>query len=251
LLYFNEMSLKNYILKIIRLILNPVGYDIVKYKTTYPSQIVLNHLKYNNITVVLDVGANTGQYSHELRKAGYKGRIISFEPLNEAFLKLRLNASNDKNWQVFNYALGEANGSATIHVSKHSPSSSLLPMTKLHNEAAPGSEYVKEERIEIKTLDSIFKTLGIGSEKVFMKVDTQGYEKNVLEGAAGTIPAITGIQLELSASRLYQGEDLYYSICRFVEERNFHLVRIIPGFNHAVTHDMLQFDALFFKIAGV
>jgi FkbM family methyltransferase len=241
------MSLKNNILKLMRFILNPIGYDIVKYRTTYPAHIVLTHLNINNITVVLDVGANTGQYSHELRKAGYKGLIISFEPLSEAFQKLSLKASHDKNWQVFNYALGEVNGKATIHVSKHSPSSSLLPMTKLHNDAAPGSEYIKEELIEIRTLDSVFPILDITDERIFLKVDTQGYEKNVLDGATVSLASIKGIQLELSATRLYQGEELYYSICRFVEERSFHLIRIIPGFSHSETRDMLQFDALFFR----
>jgi FkbM family methyltransferase len=245
------MSPKNQLLKVIRSILNPIGYDILKYRTTHPAHIVLDHLKLNNISTVLDVGANEGQYSHELRKAGFTGRIISFEPLSEAFLRLKKQSSRDKNWQCFNFALGETAGKAIIHVSKHSPSSSILPMTSLHNEAAPGSEYVREEQIEVKTLDTIFDTLNIEGENIFLKVDTQGYEKNVLDGAAGKLSSIKGIQLELSASRLYQGEELYYSICRFVEEKNFHLVRIIPGFTHSATRDMLQFDALFFRATDV
>ena len=241
------MSLKNQILKIIRAITNPIGYDIVKYKTSYPAQIVLSHLNMNNVKTVLDVGANAGQYSSELRKAGYKGRIISFEPLSEAFHKLSMNALYDKNWQTFNLALGDTNGITSIHISMHSPSSSLLPMTPLHNEAAPDSAYIKEEQIEIKTLDSIFDTLGISGENVFLKVDTQGYEKKVLEGAINSLSVISGIQLELSTTELYEGEENYYSICRFVEERNFRMVRIIPGFTHKGTREMLQFDAIFFR----
>ena len=181
------MSLKNEILKIIRSIVNPVGYDIVKYKTTHPAHIVLNHLNINNIKTVLDVGANAGQYSYELRKAGYRGRIISFEPLSGAYQRLRLNAEHDKNWQTFNFALGDTNGTTSINISRHSPSSSLLPMTSLHNEAAPGSEYMSEEEIEIKTLDTIFDTLRISGENVFLKVDTQGYEKKVLDGAINSL----------------------------------------------------------------
>ena len=111
----------------------------------------------------------------------------------------------------------------------------------------PDQNICREEQIEVKTLDSIFDTLGISGEKVFLKVDTQGYEKKVLDGAIKSLSSITGIQLELSASGLYQGEELYYSICRFVEEKNFHLVRIIPGFTHKATSEMLQFDALFFR----
>jgi hypothetical protein len=120
-------------------------------------------------------------------------------------------------------------------------------MTSLHNEAAPGSEYLSEEEIEIKTLDAIFDTLRIAGEKVFLKVDTQGYEKKVMDGAINSLSGISGIQLELSATELYQGEENYYSLCRFLEERNFHLVRVIPGFSSKKTGDMLQFDAIFFR----
>jgi FkbM family methyltransferase len=201
----------------------------------------------NNIQVVLDVGANTGQYSQGLRKAGYKGRIISFEPASQAFQDLKKRALSDKNWQTFNHALGEANGFSSIHISRHSPSSSILPMTALHLDASPGSEYMSDEKVEVKTLDSIYDLLGIKGENVFLKVDTQGYEKKVLDGAAESLSRIRGIQLELSAHELYEGEEIYYSICRVVEERNFRLVRIIPGFAHKGTHEMLQFDALFFR----
>ena len=241
------MSLKIHILKVIRSVLNPIGYDIVKFRTTWPPHIVLDHLEMNNINIVLDVGANSGQYSQGLRKAGYKGRIISFEPASLPYQGLKKNALHDKNWQTFNYALGETTGSSSIHISRHSPSSSILPMTSLHLDASPGSEYLSEETIEVKTLDSIYDSLGIRGENVFLKVDTQGYEKKVLDGALECLSSITGIQLELSANELYEGEEIYYSICRYVEERNFRLVRIIPGFAHKGTHEMLQFDALFFR----
>jgi len=241
------MSLKNEILKIIRSITIPLGYDIVKYKTTYPACIVFNHMEMNNIDTILDVGANEGQYSQELRKVGFKGRIFSFEPLSEAYQNLSFNAAHDENWHTFNFALGDADRMASINISKHSPSSSLLPMTSLHREAAPGSEYISEEQIEIKALDSIFDTLSISSENVFLKVDTQGYEKKVLDGAINSLSRISGIQLELSTVELYEREENYYSLCRFVEEKNFSLIRVIPGFSHKGTHEMLQFDAIFFK----
>jgi FkbM family methyltransferase len=239
--------MKDQLLRLIRFIINPIGYDIVKYRKTHPSHIVLNHLKVHDIKTVLDIGANEGQYSINLRKAGFRGRIISFEPLNAAFQSLSGHSSADKNWQVYNFALGDKNSISSIHVSSHSPSSSILPMTRLHTEAAPGSEYVKEETIEIKKLDSIYSTLEVEDDRVFIKVDTQGYEKKVLDGAISTLPRITGIQLELSAALLYEGEETYYSICRFIEERGFHLVQVIPGFTHRTTNEMLQFDALFFR----
>jgi FkbM family methyltransferase len=241
------MGLKNTLLKLIRSVINPLGYDVVKYKTTYPSMILLDLLSRNKISVVLDVGANEGQYGKELRKAGYRGKIISFEPLEEAYRNLQIHAQNDKNWKTWKYALGEANGNSVIHVSGHSPSSSLLPMTAIHREASPGSEYIYDEEIEIKTLDSIIDSLGIANESIFLKVDTQGYEKRVLQGSARSLSLISGIQLELSATTVYEGEELYYTVCRFAEDSGFRLVRIIPGYTNKKTGEMLQFDAIFFR----
>lgn len=239
--------MKDQLLKIIRLILNPVGYEIVKFRKTNPSHIILNHLNAYGIRTILDVGANEGQYGSALRKAGYRGQIFSFEPLSDAGLLLSMMAGKDKNWKTFNFALGDYDGPSTINVSMHSPSSSLLPMTKLLSEAMPGSGYINEQKIEIKRLDSIYNTLGLTDGNTFLKIDTQGYEKKVLDGAVNSLSGITGIQLELSAALLYEGEETYYSMCRFVEERGFHLLRIIPGYSHKVTGEMLQFDALFFR----
>ena len=241
------MSLKLSILKVLRTVINPIGYDVVKYKTSNPSHIILNHLKVNKINAILDVGANTGQYSMGMFNAGYKSRILSFEPLSDAYQELKQNASGNPNWQVYNIALGDVGRTDTINISKHSPSSSILPMSDVHKKAAPGSEYLKEEQIEIKTLDSIFDTLGISGSNVFLKVDTQGYEKKVLDGVVDSFRKISGIQLELSASQLYEGEETYYSICSFLEDRDFHLVQILPGFVHPDTREMLQFDAIFFR----
>jgi FkbM family methyltransferase len=241
------MGIKNQVLKIVRSVLNPAGYDILKYKTTYPAHIIRDLLQRNGIGLVLDVGANEGQYSAELRKAGYKGRIISFEPLHDAYQALKASCSADRAWSAEKIALGDRNGTEKIHVSGHSPSSSLLPMTDLHTSSVPGSEYSGDETIELKTLDSIYSELEVAGEKIFMKVDTQGYEMHVLKGAVNSLPLISGLQLELSASALYEGEELYYTICRYVEEKGFRLVRIIPGYTNRATGEMLQFDAVFFR----
>lgn len=241
------MQIKKLILKIVRSFLNIIGYDILKYRTTYPSEIVNNLLKRYKISLILDVGANTGQYSKELRKAGFTGRITSFEPLKDAYNSLKAVADKDRNWNAYQYALGDESGKAILHVSKHSPSSSLLPMTDLHTEAAPGSEYYREEEIEIRTLDEMFNSLGVSGERIFMKIDCQGYEDKVLNGAQLSLASIIGLQIELSSTALYHGEGAYYSICEFVEENHFQLVRIIPGFSSKTTGEMLQFDAIFFR----
>ncbi len=81
------------------------------------------------ITTVLDVGANVGQFAELLRLMGYRGKIISFEPLRAAYQELAAKAAADGNWEAHNFALGMQCGHATINVSNYSVLSSLLPLT--------------------------------------------------------------------------------------------------------------------------
>src|SRR5690242_17748917 len=109
---------------------------------------------HRKIDLLLDVGANTGQFARSMRELGFSGRIISFEPLHDAFLSLQETAKNDPLWDVQNYALGERDGVATINVSQNLLSSSLLPMLPAHEAGAPESKYVRAEEITIRTLDT-------------------------------------------------------------------------------------------------
>ena len=136
------------------------------------------------LDLIFDVGANTGQYGKKIRKAGYSGTIISFEPISSAYLKLLETSKSDPKWLVHKRsAIGNINGTSEIQVSSNSVSSSLLAMADAHLIAAPESLYETRETVEVETLDKIGPAYMQGHQIIGLKIDVQGYEMEVLRGA--------------------------------------------------------------------
>ena len=204
-------------------------------------------MAHHGVTVVFDVGANTGQYATELRTFGYSGSIVSFEPLADAYRQLALRAAEDARWLTARQALGAEEGKTTINVAGNSFSSSLLPMLPLHVQAYPESAYVRTEEVEVATLDKVFPTYCGQGERPFLKVDTQGFERQVLRGARESLPSMTGIQLEMSMEPLYEGEMLFDEALETVRGEGFRLMSVEPGFFDAATGRLLQLDGIFYR----
>lgn len=200
-----------------------------------------------NIETVLDIGANIGQYAFDLRKLGYTNRIISFEPLRTAYEQLCNNSSKDSYWSVYNYALGSESCISTINVSGNSYSSSILQILPSHLESAPESKYVDKEEIEIKRLDSVFNSFCIDTDRVMLKIDTQGFEKNVIEGAAKVLDKIILIQLEMSIIPLYKNEMIFTEMINYLDDKGYQLVSLEDGFSDRGTGQLLQVDGIFVK----
>ncbi len=200
------------------------------------------------IDVVLDVGANSGQYSKQLRNdLGFSGRIISFEPLSSAFEKLKNNARGDPKWQVINCALGDTEIKKEINVAKNSYSSSLLKMLPRHIESAPESQYIYRELIDIKTLDSLIDGLYLENENIYLKIDTQGFESKVIKGAEKSLAQICTVQLEMSLVPLYEEELLFDEMYNVLVQKGYTLVAIEPGFSDFETGQVLQVDGIFHR----
>lgn len=224
----------------IRSILRKLGYDI----NYFGRFKILEHLA---IDAVLDVGANQGQYGKSLRRGGYKGNIISFEPLNSAFNQLKLCSKNDPLWQVNNYALGNENTNSVINISANSYSSSILAMTNAHTNLSKESAIVGEQNIVVKTLDSVFKNIVESDNNIFLKIDTQGYEKKVILGALNSLDNIVGIQIEVSMIELYKEEVLFLDMINFLDSKGFKTISIENGFFDQKTGFLLQSDLIFVR----
>ena len=198
------------------------------------------------INLVLDVGANTGQYARQLRREiGYTGRILSFEPQEVAFRTLQANAEGDGAWGVFHLGLGDVETTMEINVAGNSYSSSFLEMLPAHLASAPESRYVGRETIQVRTLDALFPSLCRPGDQVYLKMDTQGFESRVLRGAEGSLDRIAIIQMELSLVPLYEGEMLFHQMCAHMKSKGFHLVAIEPGFCDPASGELLQVDGIF------
>lgn len=205
-------------------------------------------LQTHRIDTVVDVGANDGGYARELRSGNYRGFIISFEPLEAAHGSLIQAASSDPSWQVApRMALGATESEADINVAGNSTSSSLLPMHDLHAAVAPQSRYIGSERVPVRRLDTVKHPVMENAERMFLKVDTQGYELPVLLGVGELWPRVQGVQLEMSLLPLYEGQALYRELIDWLGCKGFGLWNVIPGFADPVTGRMLQMDGMFFR----
>jgi FkbM family methyltransferase len=151
------------------------------------------------INLVLDIGANKSQYGTSLRDTiGYKGRIVSFEPLRDAFAILQQTAAHDLLWESHNLAFGDSAGIVKINISANSHSSSLLPVSARTLEIEPSVGYVGTQEVAVHRLDCVLVQFAQQGDRILLKIDTQGYELKILNGALGVINRFALIRLETS-----------------------------------------------------
>jgi len=205
--------------------------------------------KSHQVNFVLDVGANTGQYGRLVRSSGYRGPIVSFEPLTAAHKELAARAATDPLWTVGKrVALGSAPGRTTINIAGNSASSSLLHMNARHIDAAPQSAVAGSEEIDVVALDDCIEQYVAALKGGLLKIDTQGYEMEVLRGAHRSLTdQIDVVQCELSLVELYYGQPLMLDVCNFLKQLNFSLRHIIPGLKDPASGSLLQLDGIFVK----
>jgi FkbM family methyltransferase len=205
-------------------------------------------LAHHRVNVVLDVGANAGQFGKELRLAGYTERIVSFEPLSAAHAQLLTTAKGDPNWTVVErMAIGNQEADVTINISADSVSSSVMDMLEAHISAAPDSVFVAKEQVRMHRLDNVTRSFLRDDDVVFLKIDVQGFESQVLEGAAQFLPHVAGMQLELSLVPCYEGQDLLPPMLDRLTAGGFDVWSMSPGTVDQHTGRMLQVDAVLFR----
>ena len=222
----------------------------VRKTSVYTSQKLRHHLLFSqlHIDLVLDVGANTGQFARQCRAAGYNGKILSFEPSASAHAALLRSAASDPLWAVADrMALGAANGETEINIAVNSYSSSILPMLDAHRSAAPNSVYIQKERVPLRRLDDVVVATVPSHNNIFLKLDVQGYESHVLAGAAQVLAHSVALQLEMSLLPLYLGETLMPQMHADLAAQGFALWDLEPSFRDPATGRLLQVDGIFTK----
>lgn len=226
------------------------GFEIIRYAPQSSNLARLKlFLNYYGFNVVFDVGANTGQYASNLREIGYQGRIISFEPGSYAYSLLKSNAEKDVNWEIApRLAIGNQDQEIEINISENTQCTSLLDLTDDLLESFPSSSYTTTEKVQLAKLDTIAGNFfNKENDKILLKIDTQGYEKQVLEGAKEILPHILGVQLELSINQLYKKEILYDEMINYLKQLGYVLYAVIPGYTDKRSGKMLQMDGVFLR----
>lgn len=206
-------------------------------------------LTLHDISLVIDVGANQGQFSELLFNAGYKGEIISFEALPDAHIKLKQRAENSRQvWSVApRVALSDKKDIAIFHVTDADTSSSLLAPTENFVAGTPRVRVAKEIEVPTERLDAFADLLAIGSRRAFLKLDVQGAESMVLAGAERVLPDIQGMIIEMSLAELYRGQDLAFDMHRLVSAKGFELWDIWEAYRDPRNFRLNQIDAVYFR----
>ena len=205
-----------------------LGYAIVP-KWRLPNREFAEHLRQvferYDIGCVIDVGANTGQYGRFLRdEVGFGGLILSIEPIPDCWAALRRTAAGDDAWLTLNCALGAADGEAAFNVMADSMFSSFL---EPDNARVPGMAAANQVRdripVAVRRLDVVLAEIERDRRlpPLYLKLDTQGYDLEVLKGSGSALERISALQTELSVMPIYQGMPDWQTAIQMLSEYGF------------------------------
>ncbi len=193
---------------------------------------------------MIDVGANVGQFGLDIRRQGFQGLIVSYEPVAKTFGLLTQTIRRHQPWKSFQLGLGAEESERLINISGNDGlSSSLLEMKDLHLENFPDSATVAKERILISTIDKQVSTLGLRPQEIMLKLDVQGFEAEVLKGASQTLSKIPLVYLEVSITPLYEGEVSFLPILIELSKSGHEVIDVFRGLKGS-NGQLLQLDIL-------
>ena len=203
-------------------------------------------MRAHDVDVVLDVGANDGDYAREIRDAGYVGRIVSFEPASSTYARLSRAAAGDPKWQAVQLGAGEANGHLDLSVSAVDVYSSFKRPNAFGNEA-PGTRSVASERVEVVRLDDYLRAHSDLLSRTYLKVDTQGFEAEVLRGAGDVLDRFVAVQAELALIPLYENQPDWLEIVTWMRGRGFGVATMVCNAAERRKGRAVEYDIVFHR----
>lgn len=209
--------------------------------------IIRTIIESEGIDLIVDVGANEGQFGRKLRRY-YSGNIISLEPVLSTYERLQRITCQDPNWQVLRVAAGSQEGSCEINVSSNSVFSSLLQPNNLCRDMFGDSSIsTRRERVVIRRLDNLLTEVvpDLDKRRMFIKMDTQGYDLEVFKGLGSTIEQVAAIQSEVSLIPIYEGMSHWTNSIAAYEASGFSVVGMIPVNRDGIR--VIEYDCFFTK----
>lgn len=209
-------------------------------------QHVLALLELYRVTCVVDVGANRGQYASALRRAGYAGHIVSFEPVPETFAQLRDAAAGDPRWTAHAYALGREDGETELHVVPGTLSSAL-PATRFGARRYERLRRPRTETVPVRRLDGLLDEVlppGDARSRPYLKLDTQGFDLEVFAGLGERARDFVAMQSEVALVRIYEGMPRMPEALAAYEAAGFEVTGLYPVSRERRTARVLEFDCV-------
>ena len=194
------------------------------------------------IRVVLDVGANSGEWAATVAKCLPSAELHCFEPQPACQLALQSLSKHNPRVHVHAMALGAQNGRLAMNANRFTPSSSFLRMTKRHVDLWPATADTAEIEVLVRCLDDETSSLGTG---MFLKIDVQGYELQVLQGATDTLTRTTLIVAEVLFESLYENQSGVADLIAHLDAQGFRLAEVLhqhrPNGNEFIAYADLAF----------
>ncbi len=219
--------------KILKNTFKTLGYDLVRLDggLGYGSaeNELLKLIKETNVDLILDIGANKGQFGKAMFNFGYSNRILSFEPLTKMYKVLVEESKKYSNWSVYEQcAIGDKETVTTINISNLVGNSSVLPIKSTKYNVG-NSHYIEKEDVKQITLATLNNNEDVtNAENIFIKMDVQGFEHYILNTLKDVNYNIVGFYIEMSLVKLYDGQEDYLYICNLLKKLGYDLVYIIP-----------------------
>lgn len=237
----------NKLKRILKGALHASGIDLRRHDPNAPHDLS-RLLKLYRVETVFDIGANIGMSGQYFRNLGFTGQIISFEPIRDLYEKLTRTSANDPQWTCENTAIGDADGKQQIFVTGGGgAASSFLSSIGHMEEAAPELAVVGQETVTVRTLRSVIQERYPIGDRLFLKIDAQGYEKKILESAGPDLKRVVGIRIELSFVRSYADEPLFCEMLPYLYDLGFRMCAIEEAWSHRKTQEVYQVDAVMFR----
>lgn len=243
----NSLYRLTHALKVLSIAKKNVSYLLKKGGSISSTQIVAGLKAYiPKLDVIIDVGANQGQFALAAADGYREAVIYSFEPIPDVFPTLVSNIERRSNITAFNHALGMEDGEISFYQNAHSHASSILKITEFQKSAIPQTSSQSVIQVEIKKLDSVFadRVIEFSSKKVLLKLDVQGYEKQVLLGSQTVLTSVDYVLLEVSFVHMYEGEPLFDEIDEFMKQSGYKLVAPV-GYLQTDNLQIVQLDVLY------
>ena len=209
----------------------PFCYELKKhYKIATPTTIdaFINAINHYRIDLVIDVGANTGQFAKEIRAAGYYGELHSFEPVKKTYDMLETASRNDHKWHTHKLALGAVRPTQTINVMTNSDLSSFNTPSQFGKDRFKGFQSATQESVQVDTVDHFIESNKLHSRRMLLKMDTQGHDLYVLKGATNSLRCILAIQSEISFQPLYEEMPYYQESLKTIENCGYSVAALNP-----------------------
>src|ERR1700722_18736635 len=197
------------------------------------------------IDTVIDVGANKGQFGMRMRQSGFRGDIYSFEPVKSIYDSLLQCIADDKRWTAYNMALGSAAGELQMNVSESSDFSSLLEPNEFGAARFKGIKVIRKDKVTVRRLDEfIGQAIEIGKRRILLKIDSQGYDHQVFEGAKGILGNVCAVLSELSLIPIYHGIKNYLEMLDIYQQSGFKVSGIYPVSRNKKSLVLIEMDCV-------